>query len=197
MDQGQAVDQDSHVIAHVVLALPLLILVDDLKTVVVDVLLIQQIDVLGRAAVLAQHLDVVALYLAGLFQNAVVGAGDAGLEKAVPLAVGEGVIVQQLQLTAEVGDQTGLVVDGQVFIALGLQHPNKFPLQRRLALIALRPLGLRRIFGHHGAFSGGGDEVVLGHERFLLELYPVFSTGIAEIWIGGLKFFIGIYDLVY
>ena len=96
MDQGQAVDQDGHVIAGVVGPALLLVLVDDLEAVVVDVLLVQQGDVFGGPAVLAQHLDVVGLDAAGLLHDAVVGPGDGGGEKALPLAVGEGVAVEQL-----------------------------------------------------------------------------------------------------
>lgn len=85
MDQGQTVDQNGHIVACVVPARALFILVDDLQTVVVDVLFVQQIDVFGGPAVLPQHLHVVGLYAAGLFQNAVVGSGDAGLKEAAPI----------------------------------------------------------------------------------------------------------------
>lgn len=145
------------------LALGFFILVDDLQAVVVDVLLVQQVDVLALPAVLPQHLHMVALDLAGLFQNAVVGAGDAVLEKTLPLAVGKGVVVEQLQLAAQVGDQAALVVDGEAFIALGAQPPDEFLLQRGLALIALRLPRFRRVLRHHGALIGERDGVELSH----------------------------------
>lgn len=139
MDQGQTVDQNGHIVACVVPARALFILVDDLQTVVVDVLFVQQIDVFGGPAVLPQHLHVVGLYAAGLFQNAVVGSGDAGLKEAVPFAVGEGIMVEQFQLAAEVGDEFPLTVDGEIFIALPLEQADELLLQCRLALVAVRP----------------------------------------------------------
>lgn len=163
MYQRQAVDEDGHVVARVVTARSLLVLVEHLQTVVVDVFFIQQVDVFGRTAVLPQHLHMIELNPARLFQNAVVRACDAVLEKARPLAVRKGVVVQTLQLAAEVGDERGFVVDLQIFIPLRTQKPEELLLQRRLALIAVRPAGIRRVLGHDRAFRGGGDDVELGH----------------------------------
>ena len=163
MYQRQAVDEDGYVVARVVVARSLLVLVEHLQTVVVDVLFVQQVDVFGRAAVLPQHLHMIELNPARLFQNAVVCARDAVLEKARPLAVRKGVVVQPLQLAAEVGDERGFVVDLQIFIPLRTQKPEKFLLQCRLALIAVRPAGIRRVLSHNRAFSRGGDDVELAH----------------------------------
>ena len=163
MYQRQAVDEDGHVVARVVAARGLLVLVEHLQTVVVDVLFVQQVDVFGCAAVLPQHLHMIELNPARLFQNAVVCARDAVLKKARPLAVRKGVVVQPLQLAAEVCNECGFVVDLQIFIPLRTQKSQKFLLQRSFALIAVRPAGIRGIFCHHRALAGGGDEVVLGH----------------------------------
>ena len=177
MYHRQAVDQHGHIVAHIPVARSLLVLVDDLQMVVVDVLFVQQIDVFAGTVVLAQHLHMVALYLAGLFHDALVGAGNAILEETLPLRVGEGVVVQLLQLAAQIGDERRLVVDGQVFIALGGQHMDEFLLQRGLALVALRPPRLRGILRHHRTLAGGGDEVVLGHRNFLLlAAFQLFIT---------------------
>lgn len=163
MYQRQTVDEDSHVIARVVVARSLLVLVEHLQTVVVNMLFVQQVDVFGRAAILPQHLHMIELNPARLFQNAVVCARDAVLKKARPLAVRKGVVVQPLQLAAEVGDERCFVVNLQIFIPLRAQKPEKFLLQRRLALIAVRPAGIRRVLGHDRAFCRGGDDVELGH----------------------------------
>ena len=163
MYQRQAVDKDSHVVVRVVIARALLVLVEHLQAVVVDVLFVQQVDVFGRAAVLPQHLHMIELNPARLFQNAVVRARDAVLEKARPLAVRESVAVQEFQLAAEVGDERGFVVDLQIFIPLRTQKPQKLLLQRRLALIAVRPAGIRRVLSHNRALGGGGDDVELAH----------------------------------
>ena len=166
MYQRQAVDEDGHVVARVVIARSLLVLVEHLQAVVVDVLFVQQVDVFGRAAVLPQHLHMIELNPARLFQNAVVRARDAVLEKTRPLAVRKGVVVQTLQLAAEVGDERGFVVDLQIFIPLRTQKPEKFLLQRRLTLIAVRPAGIRRVRGHNCALGCRGDDVELGHKTF-------------------------------
>ena len=166
MYQRQAVDENGYVVARVVVARSLLVLVEHLQTVVVDVLFVQQVDVFGRAAVLPQHLHMIELNPARLFQNAVVRARNAVLEKARPLAVRKGVVVQPLQLAAEIGNERGFVVDVQIFIPLRTQKPEKFLLQRRFALIAVRPAGIRRVLRHDRALGRSGDDVELGHKSF-------------------------------
>ena len=121
MDEGQAVDQDSHVIAVVVVS-PIrrthLILIDDLQMVVVDVLLVDEGDVLALAYVPPEDLHKILLDAAGLVLNAVVGVDDALVKKPLPLGIGEGVAVQLLQLFAQVDGQLRLRVDGQILITL-------------------------------------------------------------------------------
>lgn len=161
MYQRQTVDEDGHVVARVVIARSLLVLVEHLQAVVVDVLFVQQVDVFGRAAVLPQHLHMIELNAARLFQDTVVCARDAVFEKARPLAVRKNVVVQEFQLAAEVGDKRGFVVDLQIFIPLRAQKPEKFLLQRRLSLIAVRPAGIRRVLSHDRALGCRGDDVEL------------------------------------
>ena len=121
MYQGQAVDQHRHIVAVVVLGpllLAHLILVDDLEAVVVDVLLVDEGNVLGGAVVPPEYLHEVLLDLPGLLDDVLVGVGNGVLEELLPLAVGKLVIVQGLQLTAQIGNQVGLLVDRQIRIAL-------------------------------------------------------------------------------
>ena len=166
MDQGQTVDQNGHVIA-VVVAGALVpadgVLVDDLQPVVVDVFLVQQGDVFGSAVVSAQHLDEILLHLAGLFHNVFVGVGQGFMEKAVPLTVGEGVVVEGFQLTAQVGDEFRLGVDGQIGIALLGELLDERLFQRGLALVAVRPGGAGFIGGYHRVLGGGSDDVIGVH----------------------------------
>ena len=172
MYQRQTVDEGSHVIARVVVARSLLVLVEHLQTVVVNMLFVQQVDVFGRAAILPQHLHMIELNPARLFQNAVVCARDAVLKKARPLAVRKGVVVQPLQLAAEVGDERSFVVNLQIFIPLRTQKPQKFLLQRRFTLIAVRPAGIRRVLRHDRALGCRGDKIISWHiiPLFKLEL---------------------------
>ncbi len=96
----------------------LLILVDDLQTVVVDILLVQKVDVLGCAVISFEYLDVVVLDLSGLFNNALVGVGEAFGKKSFPFASGKGVVVEKLKLSLQVRCQFGFIADLQVFISL-------------------------------------------------------------------------------
>ena len=53
MDKGQTVDENGHVIAGVVVALGLLVLIDDLQTVVVDVLFVDELNIFGGSVITA------------------------------------------------------------------------------------------------------------------------------------------------
>lgn len=166
MDQGQAVDQNGHVIA-VVVAGTLVpadgVLVDDLQPVVVDVFLVQQGEVFGSAVIPAQHLDEILLHLAGLFHNVFVGVGQSLMEKAVPLAVGEGVVVEGFQLTAQVGDEFRLGVDGEIGITLLGELLDERLFKCGLALVAVRPGFAWLIGGDHRVLGGGSDDVITLH----------------------------------
>ena len=190
MYQRQAVDEDGHVVTRVVVARSLLVLVEHLQTVVVDVLFVQQVDVFGRAAVLPQHLHMIELNPSRLFQNPVVCARDAVPKEARPLAVRESVVVQPLQLAAEVGDERGFVVDLQIFIPLRAQKPQKLLLLRSLALLAVRPTGIRRVLSHDRAFCRGGDDVELGHSfTSFLAFKPNMKIFVCKVWIFFFKLF--------
>ena len=79
MYQGQTVDQHRHIVAVVVLGpllLAHLILVDDLETVVVNVLLGDEGDVLGSAVIPPEHLHKVLLNLPGLLHDVLIGVGN-------------------------------------------------------------------------------------------------------------------------
>ena len=92
-----------------------------------------------------------------------VGVGDGVGKELVPLAVGKGVVVQGLQLAAQVGDELRLGVDGQVGIALPGELPDKGFLQLRLALVSVRAGGRGGVLSQDGVLGGGGDEVVAVH----------------------------------
>ena len=98
MDEGQTVDQDSHVIAVVVVS-PIrrthLILIDDLQMVVVDVFLVNKGNIFGTAVIPPQVLDMVGLDAAGLFHDPIVGIGDDLFEKSLPFTIGKMIIVQK------------------------------------------------------------------------------------------------------
>ena len=112
MNQGQTIYQYRHIVAIIVLCAVLftkhmaqatlsaacsgihLVLVDDLQTVIMDIFLIHECDVLRRAIVPFQHLDKVLLYLAGLFHDMLVGVRNGIRKKLLPLCIREPIVVQ-------------------------------------------------------------------------------------------------------
>lgn len=162
MYQRQTVDQHRHIVAVVVLGpllLTHLILVDDLKAVVVDVLFIDERDVLGGAVVPPEHLHKVLLDLPGLFLDMLVGVGDGVEEKTLPLTVGKLVVVQKLQLAAQIGDEVGLLVDLQILIALLGEQVDELPLQCRLTLVTVRAVFHRLVGGDDSVFGRSCNDV--------------------------------------
>lgn len=89
MNQRQTVYQNRDIIAVIIVAVVFHILVDNLQTVVVDVLFIQQRDIDRRAVLAGQVLNVVLLDAAGLFFDAIVRVGDFILKKEVPFFIRE------------------------------------------------------------------------------------------------------------
>ena len=161
MDKGQAVHEDGHVIPVLKIAPALLILVDDLEEVVVNVLLVDKGDVLGRAVIPFQDLYAVFLDLTALFLNALITVGDAlGIEP-FPFRIREGILVEPLQLQAQVGDHVFGGMDLKIFIALFAEHLYEALFELRFALVGVRSLCLRFVFRYDRALAGGNYNVVL------------------------------------
>ena len=183
MYQRKAVDQHRHIIAVIVpgsLLLAHLILVDDLETVVVDVLLIDEGNVLGCTIIPAEYLHEVLLNFPGLLHDVLVGVGNGVEKELLPLAVAELVAVQGLQLAAQVSNEVGFLVDLQILIALLGEQRNKLPLQRRLALVAVRAGFHRLVGGDNCVCGGGGDDVEKTH-RFQNLPSNLCSDGIKRL----------------
>ena len=138
MDKGQTVDENGHVIAGVVVALGLHILIDDLQTVVVNVLFVDELNILGSSVVTAQYLYMVGLDGTAFLNDALVSVGKRFREEAFPLAVRKGVVVQKRELPSEVVDQTVFVVDGKIFISLCGQQTDEFFFKSRFTLETVR-----------------------------------------------------------
>ena len=163
MNQRQTVYQNCDIIAVIIVAAVLHILVNDLQTVVVDVLFIQQRNIDRRAVLAGQVLNVVLLDAAGLFFDAIVRVGDFILKEVIPFLIRKGIIVQNLQLTAQVCHKVSIIMDREVGIALLLQHPDKRLLQRGLALVGVRAFALRFVFCYNGTLVAGGNYIVSAH----------------------------------
>ena len=138
MDEGQTVDHKRYIIACVVLAFGFLILVDDLQTVVVNVLFVDQLNILRSSVIPAEYLYMIRLDGTAFFNDAFVGIGKGFCEETLPLAVSKGIVVQKRELPSEVGDQTAFVMDGKILIPLRGQQPDELLFQSRFALKAVR-----------------------------------------------------------
>ena len=135
MNHREAINEHRHIVAGIVCSLRFLILVEDLNSVVVDILLVQQGDVLCRAVISCQIEDAILLYAPSLFFNAFVGVGEILGKKLLPFPVGEGIVVEKFQLAAEVGDEFRFGVDCHILIALRTELLNERLLQVGFALV--------------------------------------------------------------
>ena len=75
MHKRQTIDQYGYIVAGIVVALLLLVLVDDLEVVVMNISLVYQVDVLGLASISFEDLYMVFLYLGGLRFNSICTSG--------------------------------------------------------------------------------------------------------------------------
>ena len=160
MHKRQTIDENRYIVASIVVALLLLVLVDDLEVVVVYVSLVNQVDVLGLARISFEDLDMVFLYLGGLCLNAFVLVGNHIIEETLPLAVGEGVVVKSLQLHTEVIHKVFLRVDSEVFISLLGEVLNQLLLQLCLGLVFLACAIRRLIVAHNRVVLVFSNDVI-------------------------------------
>jgi len=90
MHKRQTVYQYCNIIAVVMLCTIFRanhILIDDLQPVVMDVLFIYECNILGRTIITRQDLDIILLYLPGLFHDMLIWIGNSIFEKVIPLCV--------------------------------------------------------------------------------------------------------------
>ena len=166
MYQRQAVDQDGHIIAIVVIGTIVGgygVLIDDLQNIIVDILFIDQHDILAFAIVPLQHLHMVFLDQPGLFRNIRIGIGQHFLEEPIPLPVSELISIHLGKLCPEVDDQVSLLMDLQIAVAEVLEHTDKLLFQLCFTLVPLRPLTLRRIFSYNSAFAALSNNIEIAH----------------------------------
>ena len=93
MHKWQSIDEYRHIVAGIVVSLLLFVLVYDLKVVVMDILLVNQVDILGLTSISFEDLDMVFLYLGSLGFNTFVLVSNHIIEETLPLAVSESVVV--------------------------------------------------------------------------------------------------------
>ena len=153
MDHREAVDEHRHIVAGIVCSLRFLILVEDLNAVAMDILLVKQGDVLGRAVIPCQIKDTVFLYASGLFLDAFVGIGKMLGEELLPFLFRKRVVVEQFQLVAKVGNKSCLVAYIRIFVTLRAQLFDERLFQIGFALVGVGTDFGGSVFGNHGAFG--------------------------------------------
>ena len=141
VNKREAVYKDGDIIAVGACAILYLILVDDLKAIAVDVVLIYEFDIAEVDSVLAsvkqrKYLDGVVLDGIGFLNYPVILVGEDHPEEEVPLAVGEFEVIETFELGAKIGDEGLFIHDWEVFIALLLKLADECRFEGCFALIA-------------------------------------------------------------
>ena len=132
-----------------------------------NVILVNEFDIAECVAAIrltdGGHLDKVVLYGVGLFQNAIVLVGQMNAEECLPIRIGKFVVIELLQLLAEVGNEGLLVIDGEIFIALLLKLLNESILQHGFTLVVPFPFLIWDEFCHQRAFRILGNNIEFCH----------------------------------
>ena len=171
--EGQAVDEDGHVVAVEYFAVGggYAVLVDDLHVVACGVSGVDEHDVAQGAVFEAEVDEAFFLDELGLLQDAVVGAGDVFGEQAGEFFVGEveaavgavcaffGAGVEAFELFAQVADERGFIGEArQVVVALGFEGFDEFGFELRFALVLTLIFVLGFPFVVAGCFATVGDD---------------------------------------
>ena len=185
MNQGQAVDEDGDVVAVGARTRVDGVLADHLHLVAVNVGLVDEADVLGGAVIADEDLHVVLLDAAGFGDDGIpLGRGDVDdrvTVEVLPFPIAEAVVVEGLELDAQVRFEAVAVVDVHVFVGLGAQLFDEVVLEGGFALIALLLVAGRVVESDDRVFVGDDDgfdagaRCVGGHSRSFL--YGSHSRG--------------------
>ena len=139
------------------------ILVDDLQTVIMDALLVNKLNIFAFPVIPAEHLHIVLLNQPGLFENAGVCVCQHLVPETLPFAVRKAIVIQLFQLRPQIGNQVSLFMDGQALIAQLAKQTDKLLFQVCFALVRLRALRLRLVFGDNSAFCTLRYDVEIRH----------------------------------
>ena len=131
-----------------------------------DVRLVEKRDVLGRAVIAPEGVDVVVLHAHGLLGRAVVRPDEILRQQARPLRVREGDAIQYLELSAEVCEQISLGVDREVLVRLASKQGDELVLEVGLGLIRGGSCGVRGELGYNGRLGRDCDRLVVERTRF-------------------------------
>ena len=185
VDQGQAVDENGDVVAVGACAGVDGVLANHLHLVAVNVGLVDEADVFGGAVVTDKDLHVVFLDAAGFSDDRVPisggGVNDRVPVEALPFFVAEPVVIEGLELDAQVRFEAVTIVDVHVFVGLGAQLFDEVVLEGGFALVVLLLVTGRVVEADDREFVGDDDgfdagaRCVGGHSRSFL--YGSLSRG--------------------
>lgn len=135
MNQRQTVHQYGNIVTVGACTVICFVLIDDLKRVVVDIGLVEQVDIFDCPVVARQQLHMVFLNDGGLLYNSTVLVGKTTRKETRPLGIRKRIVVEFLQLTAQVGNQLRFGMNRQVIVCLFGQQFDKCPFEIGLRLV--------------------------------------------------------------
>ena len=126
MDKRQTIDQNRHVIACVMSAFGFFILVNNLKAVIVNILFVNKLNILGSSVIPPKHFDMIGLHGAAFLYDTLVRISKNLRKEPLPLAVRKGIVIQNLQLSSKIRNQTVFIMNRKVLIPLHGQQSDEF-----------------------------------------------------------------------
>ena len=163
MHQRKTVHQYGNVITIGARSVLDFVLVDDLQRIVVDIAFVEQINIFDRSVVACQQLDEILLNNGGFIDDARIGIGNTTCKETRPLRVGEGIVVQFLQLQPQVGDQFGFGMNRQIVVSLSGQQVDKGAFEFRLRLVLFFGAVFGLIVAYDRTFGVFSYKVVFYH----------------------------------
>ena len=163
MDKRQTIDQNGHIIACIVVTFGFFILVDNLKAIIVNILFVNNLNILGSSVIPPKHFDMIGLHGAAFLYDSLVRVGKRFRKEPLPLAVGKGIVIQNLQLSSKIRNQTVFIMNRKVLIPLHGQQSDEFLFQSLFTLEAVRARAFRCILSNHCTLIACGDDVVSAH----------------------------------
>ena len=139
MHHRQSVHKDSDIIARAVLSFCGRILMNDLQTILEDMFLVNQFDVLEAGVIFADELQLCRAVILQQFRfvsHSSTCIGYLCAEETFPFIIRERDMVQFFQLLTEISHQLILGMDVQILIPLVMQLLDECIFQLRFALIS-------------------------------------------------------------
>ena len=136
--------------------------------------LVDETDVLRRAVVALEILNIVLLDFARFLDDALVCIRDVLREKSLPLRIGKRIVVEPFELRAQIACERVGIANLEIGIALPAEQMNELRFERRLALIAVGARADRLVLRDDRALLLREDDVVCAH--MLCSLYIRFSS---------------------